>query len=128
MLILVLCRPAADADQAEFRRLVPAETAALRELKDNGALSCAWSPGHPGAVLMLDVADEAEAARLTARLPLTRAGLITTEIIPLHPIDLLPARSGKPSPKVPTRAIWPALVTASLKVETELRRRHSFII
>ena len=92
MLILVLCRPAEDADQAEFRRLVAAETAALRELKDDGALSGAWNPGHPGAVLMLDVPGEAEAARLTARLPLAQAGLITTEIIPLHPIDLLPAR------------------------------------
>ena len=49
MRFLVICRPAEGADQDEFRRLVPDETAALRELK---------------------------------------AALITTEIIPLHPIDL----------------------------------------
>jgi muconolactone delta-isomerase len=87
MLILVICRPAEDADQAEFRRLVPAEAAALRELKDSGALTAAWSPGRPGAVLMLDVADEAEAARTVATLPLARAGLIRAEVIPLHPMD-----------------------------------------
>jgi len=88
MLILVVCRPVEGGDQAEFRRLVPAETAALRELKGSGALSGAWTPGRPGAVLMLDVPGEAEAADLCAALPLVRAGLITTEIIPLHPIEL----------------------------------------
>jgi muconolactone delta-isomerase len=88
MLILVLCHPAEGADQAEFRRLVPEETAALRELKTSRELAGAWSPGHPGAVLMLDVPDEAEAERLTASLPLVQAGLISTEIVPLHPMDL----------------------------------------
>ncbi len=88
MLILVICRPAEAADQAEFRRLVLAETAALRDLKGSGVLTGAWSPGRPGAVLMFDVPDEAEAARLTAGLPLAQAGLISTEIIPLHPLDL----------------------------------------
>jgi muconolactone delta-isomerase len=85
---LVICRPAEAADQDEFRRLVPSETAVLRGLKASGTLTAAWSPGRPGAVLMLDVADEAEAARHTAAFPLVQAGQITTEIIPLHPIDL----------------------------------------
>jgi muconolactone delta-isomerase len=88
MRILVICRPAEEADQAEFRRLVPAEAAALRELKTSGVLTGAWSPGHPGAVLMLDVTGEEEAARLAAGLPLVQARLISTEIIPLHPMDL----------------------------------------
>lgn len=88
MLFLVMCRPVEGADQAEFRRTVPAETAALRELKGSGALSGAWSPGRPGAVLILDVPGEAEAARVSADLPLAQAGMITTEIIPLHPMDL----------------------------------------
>ena len=86
--MLVICRPAEGADQAEFRRLVPAETAALRDLKGRRVLTDAWSPGHPGAVLMLDVPDQDAAARLTAGLPLAQAGLISTEIIPLHPLDL----------------------------------------
>jgi muconolactone delta-isomerase len=91
MRFLVICRPAAGGDQEEFKRLVPAETAALRDLKAKGTLTEAWSPGRPGAVLMLDVPGEdgAEAAaRLVAEFPLVQAALITTEIIPLHPIDL----------------------------------------
>jgi len=39
-------------------------------------------------VLLLDVVDEAAAASLVAAFPLVQAGLITTEIVPLHPIDL----------------------------------------
>jgi len=85
---LVICRPAAGGDPDEFKRLVPAETAALRDLKAKGALTGAWSPGRPGAVLMLDVPDEPEAARLVAEFPLVQADLITTEILPLHSIDL----------------------------------------
>jgi muconolactone delta-isomerase len=88
MQILVICRPAPGGDQDEFRRLVPAETAELRKLKADGTLTAAWSPGRPGAVLMLDVPDEPGAARLVAGFPLVQAGQITTEIIPLHPIDL----------------------------------------
>ncbi|HEY0933967.1 MAG TPA: YciI family protein [Trebonia sp.] len=88
MLILVLCRPAEDADQAHFQHLVPAETAALRALRGSGVLTGAWSPGHPGAVLMLDVTDEAEATRIAAGLPLAQAGLISTEITVLTPMNL----------------------------------------
>ena len=39
MQILVICRPVPDGDQDEFRRLVPRETAALRELKARGLLA-----------------------------------------------------------------------------------------
>jgi hypothetical protein len=88
MRFLVICRPAAGGDQDEFKRLVPAETVALRDEKARGTLTDAWSPGRPGAVLMLDVPDADEAARLVAAFPLVQAALITTEIIPLHPIDL----------------------------------------
>ena len=88
MRVLVICRDIPGGDQDEFRRLVPEETAALRELKAKGLLLEAWSPGHPGAVLLFDVADEAAAASLVAAFPLVQAGLITTEIVPLHPIDL----------------------------------------
>jgi len=63
-------------------------TAALRELKAKGILTQAWTPGRPGAMLLLDVADEAAAASLMAGFPLVQAGLISTEIVPLHPLDL----------------------------------------
>jgi muconolactone delta-isomerase len=85
---LVICRPAPGGDPEEFERLVPFETEALREHKANGTLAGAWSSGRPGAVLMLNAAGEDEAADLVASFPLLQAGLITTEIIPLHPIDL----------------------------------------
>jgi muconolactone delta-isomerase len=88
MQFLVICRPAEGGDQDEFKRLVPSETAALQELKAKGLLTEAWSPGRPGAVLMLDVPDEMAVASLVAAFPLVQAAMITTEIIPLHLIDL----------------------------------------
>ena len=88
MRFLVICRPAPGRDQDEFKRLLPGETAALRGLKAKGILTEAWSPGRPGAVLILDVPDEAEAGRLVAQFPLVQAALISTELVPLHPIEL----------------------------------------
>jgi hypothetical protein len=88
MQVLVICRPVPDADQASFGQLLTAELAALRDLKAAASLTRAWSPGRPGAVLMLEVPDVPEAARLTASLPLAAAGLISTELIPLHPLEL----------------------------------------
>jgi hypothetical protein len=87
LLFLVICRPAPDGDQAEFRRLVADEGAALRKLKASGILTSAWSPGGPGAVLMLDLPDLPAAQRLAAGFPLAAAGLITTEVIPLQPMN-----------------------------------------
>ena len=57
MLMLVICRPAADADLAGFGQVLTEEFAALRRLKAAGVLTQAWSPGRPGAVLMLEAAD-----------------------------------------------------------------------
>jgi muconolactone delta-isomerase len=96
MQFLVICRPALlsppsppqAGDLEEFKRLVPFETEVLREQKAKGTLTGAWSPGRPGAVLMLEAADEDEAATILATFPLVQADEITTEIIPLHPIDL----------------------------------------
>jgi muconolactone delta-isomerase len=88
MLTLVICRPVEGGDHDEFRRLLPGETAALRDLKAKGTLVDAWSPGRAGAVLTLEVPDADQAARIVADFPLVRAHQITTEIIPLHPIEL----------------------------------------
>jgi len=85
---LVICRPADGGDPDEFNRLVPFETEAMREQKDRGTLTGAWSLDHPGAVLILEAADAAAAAGILAGFPLVEADLISTEIIPLHPIDL----------------------------------------
>ena len=88
MNFLVICRPAPNADESLFGRLLPEELAAMRSLKAKGALVRAWSPGRPGAVLILEAPDLAGAASVTAGLPLAAAGVIATEIIPLHPVDL----------------------------------------
>jgi hypothetical protein len=88
MNFLVICRPAPDADETAFGRMLAAEIAAMRGMKAAGTLSQAWSPGRPGAVLILEAPDLASATSLAAGLPLAAAGLITTEIIPLHPVDL----------------------------------------
>jgi hypothetical protein len=72
MQFLVICRPAAGGDPDKFKRLVPLETQALREQKAKGAVTGAWTPGHPGAILMLEVADETEAARVVATFPWPR--------------------------------------------------------
>ena len=71
-------------DAADLRR----EDEALEIGAGTGVLTEAWSPGGPGAVLMLEVPDQAGADRIVGSFPLVQAGLITTEVIPLHPIDL----------------------------------------
>jgi muconolactone delta-isomerase len=85
---LVICRPAPGGDPTEFSRLVPFETEAMREQKALGTLTGAWTPGHPGAILMLEVPDAEAADQLLGTFPLVEAALITTEIIPLHPVEL----------------------------------------
>ena len=87
MQFLVICRRVPDGDTDAFTRLVADEGAVLRKLQADGILIEAWSPGGPGAVLMLDLPDQAAAERITGELPLAAAGLITTEVIPLHPLD-----------------------------------------
>jgi hypothetical protein len=88
MNFLVICRPVPDADETLFGRLLPDEMAAMRSLKAKGALVQAWSPGQPGAVLLLEAPDLAGATSVAAGLPLAAAGVIATEIIPLYPVDL----------------------------------------
>ena len=85
-MVLVICRPVSDGDQELFSRSLADEADALRRLQESGTLVQAWSAGRPGAVLMLDVIDLPEGTELAARLPLAKAGLISTEVIPLHPL------------------------------------------
>jgi muconolactone delta-isomerase len=88
MKVLAICFPVADADMESFSRLVPEEAGALRRLKTDGTVTEAWSPGRPGAVLILDVDDLKAAQRVIDELPLVGAGLITTDLIPLLDIGL----------------------------------------
>lgn len=85
MKTLVICRPKPDADPEAFRSLLPDEAAALRSLTDAGALLEAYSPGRPGAVLVL-AGNAAQAGAAIAGLPLVVAGLLDVELIELHPL------------------------------------------
>jgi hypothetical protein len=61
--------------------------AILRQLERDGALLEAYSPGGPGAILLIDDR-RARVEDVLGSLPLVAHGLITTEVIELHPLEL----------------------------------------
>ena len=66
--------------------------AALRQLKAEGTLVEAYSPGGPGAVLMFE-ADRESVESVVSVLPLVLAKLTDTEIITLQPLPGLASLS-----------------------------------
>jgi hypothetical protein len=66
--VLLICRPAPGVDPgSEFPPHLPAERDVLRALREQGALTAAYSPGGPSAVFVLDVPDfDGPAASATA--------------------------------------------------------------
>ena len=88
MKYLVLCRPVNDSAQDQMARYGRRELEALRELRDHAGLTESYSPGRPGAVLIFEADDADDVERSLAILPMRDAGLITTEVIPLHHLDL----------------------------------------
>jgi hypothetical protein len=66
--------------------------AALRQLKAEGTLVEAYSPGGPGGVLMFE-ADRDAVEAVVGVLPLVMAKLIDTEIIALQPLAGLASSS-----------------------------------
>jgi uncharacterized protein YciI len=85
---LAVCTPHHDAPVDRFAALVPDEAESLRRIKAQGVLVEAWSPGGPGAVLILEAASESEAETIVARLPLAAAGLIGFDLTPLHELGI----------------------------------------
>ena len=71
-----------------FAALVPEEAEDLRRLRSEGILAEAWSPGGPGAVLIIETSSELEAERIVSRLPLRVAGLIEIDLTPLHELGI----------------------------------------
>jgi len=63
--------------------------AALWQLYRDGVVREMYSPGRPGAVLVLEAAGPREAEAAVAGLPLAEAGLIVFEVIELHPFSAL---------------------------------------
>lgn len=88
MKFLVVCRPRAGASMDHFASLVPDEAAALRRLKARGTLVQAWSPGEPGAVLIVEADNQSNASSIIGELPLSAANLLDHELIALHDIEL----------------------------------------
>lgn len=73
MNVVLICRPRHGVDpSSSFPSHLVAERAQLRRLRTNGTLSAAYSPGGPGAVLMLNVPDHDTADRKAAELPWPR--------------------------------------------------------
>ncbi len=88
MKFLVICSPKDGAAMDWFAALVPEEAEDLRRLKSEGILIDAWSPGGPGAVLIIEAASDSDAEGVLAELPLTVAGLIDVELTPLHDLGI----------------------------------------
>jgi muconolactone delta-isomerase len=72
----------------QFAALVPEEAEDLRRLKSQGTLVEAWSPGGPGAVLIIEASSEEEAHDAVAQLPLGVAGLMEFDLTPLHELGI----------------------------------------
>ncbi len=85
MKTLVICRPRPGVTLTDIAAHRAAEMAALRQLKAEGTLAEAYSPGGPGAVLIFAAGQEAVEGVVYA-LPLVIAKLIDTEIIELQPL------------------------------------------
>lgn len=84
MKFLVICRPRPGITPAEMAGHGAAEMGALAQLKADGILEEAYSPGGPGAILIFQAARE-EVTRALAALPLMVAEMIDAEIIGLNP-------------------------------------------
>jgi len=85
MKTLVLCRPRPGVTVADIAGHRAAEMAALRQLRAEGTLAEAYSPGGPGAVLIFEADKEAVEVVVSA-LPLVIAKLIDAEIVALQPL------------------------------------------
>jgi hypothetical protein len=85
MKTLVICRTRPGVTVTDIAGHRAREMAALRQLRAEGTLAEAYSPGGPGAVLIFDAGKEAIEGVVSA-LPLVIAKLIDTEIIELQPL------------------------------------------
>jgi hypothetical protein len=89
MKLLAIGRPREGADVHEIGRYAREEMAALWQLYRGGVVREMYSPGRPGAVLVLEAVGPREAEAAVAGLPLATAGLIVFEVIELHPFSAL---------------------------------------
>jgi hypothetical protein len=86
MKILVLLSPMPGTTPEQMRPVVAAETRHAYELYTSDVVrEIYFRKDAPGAVMILEAKDAAEAAEIVGTLPLAKAGFIKPEIIPLAP-------------------------------------------
>jgi hypothetical protein len=86
--VLVICRAVPGVTAADMGQHYASEASELRRLREEGTLLDAFSPGGPGAVLVVEASGASSAADIAWSLPMRKANLITTEVIELHPLNL----------------------------------------
>ena len=87
MKVLIICRPMPGVTPTAMAPHLQAEAAQLRAMKSSGVLLEAFSPGGPGAVLVIQAENPSDAEHVAAALPMRQASLIDVELIELHPLD-----------------------------------------
>ena len=89
MKLLTIGRLRSGADLREIGAHATAEMRALWDLYTAGTVREMYTPGGPGAVLVLEAPSAADAAAAVNRLPLVTAGVIEFDVIELHPFTAL---------------------------------------
>jgi len=84
MKLLAIGRPREGADVHEIGRHAREEMAAVWQLNRDAAVREMYSPGRPGAVLVLEATGPQDAEAAVAGLPLAATGLIVFEFVELH--------------------------------------------
>jgi len=93
--LAILTRRIEAFSEAEFAEVLGPEALRARELYAEGRLRALHSRGDvPGAVLLVEAADETEARATVGRLPLVEREMAEVQIIPLRPYrGFVPART-----------------------------------
>jgi hypothetical protein len=87
MKLLAIGRPREGAELREIAGLARDEMRVLWQLYHDGVVREMYSPGRPGAVLVLETAARPEAEAALASLPLAAGGIIDFELIELRPFS-----------------------------------------
>jgi hypothetical protein len=90
MKLLAIMRPGGGVDvRGEVARHADAELRALWQLYRDGVVREMYSPGGPGAVLVLEAGSADEAERVLSQLPLISAGVMALEVTELRPFGAI---------------------------------------
>jgi len=88
--LLAIMRPRDGVDvRAEVMRHADAELRALWQLYRDGVVREMYSPGGPGALLILEAGSVKEAERALGAMPLLADGIMGLEVIELRPFGAL---------------------------------------